>query len=310
MFNLNATPSYKREIFRVQLNSGRLLQFPGAYSPLVARMIEQTGFDGVYLSGAALAAELGLPDIGLTTMTEITQRGYQISRATNLPALIDIDTGFGEPMNLARTIFELENLGLAGCHIEDQVNPKRCGHLDGKQVVDTATMVKRIRTAVDARRDRNFIIMARTDARAIEGLEAAIARAQAYVDAGADAIFPEALANEQEFERFRAAIKVPILANMTEFGKSTLLTAQQLRNLGVNLVIYPVSTLRASMGATERLLTTIRSTGSQNDAVPEMQTRAELYQLLQYEAYNQFDQNIFNFVLGSGTADRKVEITT
>ncbi|PHS75501.1 MAG: methylisocitrate lyase [Porticoccus sp.] len=295
MLNITQSASAKREAFRQELASGRLLQLPGAFSPLGARQIEQFGFDGVYISGAVLAAELGLPDIGLTTLTEVTQRGYQINRATNLPTLIDVDTGFGEPMNMARTIFELENLGLSGCHLEDQVNPKRCGHLDGKQLVNTQTMVRRVRAAVDTRRDSNFLIMARTDARASEGLESAINRAKAYLDAGADAIFPEALADEREFEAFRKAIDAPLLANMTEFGKSRLMSREELANLGVNLVIYPVSALRSAMGASHRLLQTIRKEGSQLSVVDQMQTRAELYELLDYADYNRLDQSLFNF---------------
>ena len=295
MLNITVSAQEKRIQLRNMLASGRLLQFPGAHSPLVARQIEQLGFEGIYISGAALAAELGLPDIGLTTLTEVSHRGYQISRSTNLPALIDIDTGFGEAMSMARTIFELENLGLAGCHLEDQINPKRCGHLDGKQLVPVATMQQRIRAAVDARRDPNFLIMARTDARADEGLEAAIERALAYVAAGADAIFPEALQDIREFSAFRKAVDVPLLANMTEFGKSRLLSAQELAEIGINMVIYPVSTLRSAMGASRHLLQTIRSTGSQVPAVEGMLTRAELYELLGYQDYNRYDQSIFNF---------------
>ena len=175
-----------------------------------------------------LAADLGLPDIGLTTLTEVAGRGQQIARMTELPAIIDADTGFGEPMNVARTIQTLEDAGLAGMHIEDQVNPKRCGHLDGKEVVDESTAPKRIRAAVDARRDPNFLIMARTDIRAVEGMDAAVDRAKALVDAGADAIFPEAMRTLAEFERMAAELDVPILANMTEFGKSELFTTEQL----------------------------------------------------------------------------------
>ena len=186
----------KRADFRAALKTGKLLRFPGAFSPLVAMAIQRHGFDGVYVSGAALSADLGLPDIGLTTLSEVAARGGAIARATDLPALIDADTGFGEALNVARTIQTLEDAGLCGCHLEDQVNPKRCGHLDNKSLVPTQAMVEKIRAAVGARRDRNFVIMARTDARASEGLDGAMARAKAYVDAGADAIFPEALADE------------------------------------------------------------------------------------------------------------------
>ena len=287
----------KRKEFRAVLASGKLLRMPGAFSPLVAMAIQRHGFDGVYISGAALSADMGLPDIGLTTLSEVATRGGAIARATDLPALIDADTGFGEPLNMARTIQTLEDAGLSGCHLEDQVNPKRCGHLDGKSLVTTQAMLEKIRAAVGARRDKNFLIMARTDARASEGLEGAITRAKAYVDAGADAIFPEALADEGEFEKFRKAIKVPLLVNMTEFGKSKLLTAKQLSDLGFNIVIYPVTTLRLAMKAIEDGLAIIKSEGTQESVVKKMQTRAELYELLRYEDYAKFDKNIFNFKL-------------
>jgi methylisocitrate lyase len=247
------------------------------------------------VSGAVLAADLGLPDIGLTTLSEVAGRGKQIARMTELPTIIDADTGFGEPMNVARSIQELEDAGLAGAHIEDQINPKRCGHLDGKQVVDEDTAIKRIRAAVDARRDPNFLIMARTDIRAAEGLDAATDRAKALVDAGADAIFPEAMRTLDEFAAMRAAVDVPLLANMTEFGKSELFSVDELRDVGMNLVIWPVSMLRISMGATERALDELRQTGHLRGKLGEMQHRAELYELIDYEAYNHFDTSIFNF---------------
>lgn len=287
----------KRKDFRTALKSGRLLQFPGAFSPLVAMAIERHGFDGVYVSGATLSADLGLPDIGLTTLSEVSTRGGAIARATQLPALIDADTGFGEALNAARTIRTLEDAGLCGCHLEDQTNPKRCGHLDNKSLVTAQAMAEKVRAAVRARRDKNFLIMARTDARASEGLNGAIARAKAYVDAGADAIFPEALADEGEFEKFRKAIKVPLLANMTEFGKSKLLHFSRLSSLGVNIAIYPVTTLRLAMKAVEDGLATIKDKGTQESLVKKMQTRAELYELLDYASYAQFDRDIFNFKL-------------
>ncbi|HMP82669.1 MAG TPA: methylisocitrate lyase [Verrucomicrobiota bacterium] len=296
---LTATKSAadKRKAFRAALQSGKLLRMPGAFSPLVAMAIQRHGFDGVYVSGAALSADLGLPDIGLTTLQEVAARGGTIARATNLPALIDADTGFGEALNTARTIQTLEDAGLGGCHLEDQVNPKRCGHLDGKSLVSKQVMVEKIRAAVTAKRDKNFVVMARTDARASEGIEGSIERAKAYVAAGADAIFPEALQNEREFEQFRKAIKVPLLANMTEFGKSKLLTAKQLSDLGYNIVIYPVTTLRLAMKAIEDGLGTIKSEGTQESVVKKMQTRAELYELLRYEEYAQFDKDVFDFKL-------------
>jgi len=297
MLQATKSASDKRKDFRAALKTEKLLRLPGAFSPLVAMAIQRHGFDGVYVSGAALSADLGLPDIGLTTLSEVAMRGSAIARATDLPALIDADTGFGEPLNMARTIQTLEDAGLSGCHLEDQVNPKRCGHLDGKSLVTTQAMVEKICAATGARRDKNFLIMARTDARASEGLDGAIARAKTYVDAGADAIFPEALADEGEFEKFRKAIKVPLLANMTEFGKSKILTAKQLSDLGFNIVIYPVTTLRLAMKAIEDGLATIKAEGSQSTIVGDMQTRAELYDLLRYEDYAKFDKDVFNFKL-------------
>ena len=295
MLYARTTPAEKRRVFRERLASGELLRFPGAFNPLSARLVEQEGFDGVCISGAVLSADLGLPDIGLTTLTEVAGRGEQIARMTELPALIDADTGFGEPMNVARTIQTLENAGLAGMHIEDQINPKRCGHLDGKAVVDELTAIKRIRAAVDARRDPNFLIMARTDIAAVDGLEAAVERAKALVDAGADAIFPEAMRSLAEFEAMRKSIDVPLLANMTEFGKSELFSSQQLADVGINIVIWPVSMLRIAMGATGRALDTLNEEGHLTSKLGEMQHRAELYELIDYEGYNHFDTSVFNF---------------
>lgn len=289
-------PTEKRIQFRRNLKSGRLLKFPGAFSPLVALEIEKLGFDGVYISGAVLANDLGYPDIGLTTLTEVSQRGRQISRVTHLPSIIDIDTGFGEPMNVTRTVMELIELGLAGCHLEDQMNPKRCGHLDNKSLVSSDEMIKKIQAAVKGKSlDNNFYIIARTDARASEGLDKAIERAKAYVDAGAEIIFPEALQDEKEFEIFRKNVSVPLLANMTEFGKSKLLSAQQLSNLGYNIVIYPVTSLRLAMKAVENGFKHILHEGSQEKILDQMQHRKELYELVKYEDYNSFDQSIFNF---------------
>lgn len=292
------TAAEKRKAFREQLKSGKLLQFPGSFSPLVSMMIEQKGFDGVYISGSVLSNDLGYPDIGLTTLTEVAHRGRQIARTTTLPAIIDADTGWGEPMNVTRTVQEFIEMGLAGCHLEDQENPKRCGHLDNKSVVETSLMTRKIRAAVNGKKlDPNFLVIARTDSRASEGLDKAIDRAKAYVDAGAEMIFPEALQNEKEFEAMRKALGVPLLANMTEFGKGKLYTKTELENLGYNLVIYPVTTLRLAMGATGAGLDIIKKTGSQEEAVPMMQTRQQLYDLTNYEAYNTFDQSIFNFKL-------------
>jgi methylisocitrate lyase len=297
MLHTTVTPSQKRQAFRAGLASGRIQRFPGAFTPLTAPLIQEKGFEGVYISGGVMANELGLPDIGLTTLTEVAQRGAQISRLTDLPTLIDGDTGFGEPMNVARTVQLLEDAGVSGVHLEDQVNPKRCGHLDGKEVVDESTAVNRIRAAVQARRDPDFVIMARTDIRGVEGLQAATERAKALVDAGADAIFAEAMADLSEFEAMRAAVDVPILANMTEFGKSELFTVQQLQDVGVNMVIFPVSLLRIAMGAIERGLDALAAEGSLQSQVPTMQTRARLYELVDYAGYASFDDGVYTFDL-------------
>jgi methylisocitrate lyase len=302
MLHTNVTPSAKRQAFRAGLASGTIQRFPGAFTPLSARLIADKGFEGVYISGAVMANELGLPDIGLTTLSEVAQRGAQISRNTDLPTLIDGDTGFGEPMNVARTVQLLEDAGVSGVHLEDQVNPKRCGHLDGKDVVDEKTAVNRIRAAVQARRDPDFVIMARTDIRGVDGpgvggLRAALDRAKALQDAGADAIFAEAMADLSEFEAMREAVDVPILANMTEFGKSDLFTVQQLQDVGVNMVIFPVSLQRIAMGAIERGLDALAATGTLAGVVPEMQTRARLYELVDYAAYGEFDADVFTFDL-------------
>jgi methylisocitrate lyase len=291
------TPAAKRAAFRERLGSGDLLQLPGAFNPLSARLIERKGFDGVYVSGAVVAADLGLPDVGLTTLSEVAGRAAQVARVTDLPVLVDADTGFGEAMNVARTVQTFEDAGVAGLHIEDQVNPKRCGHLDGKQVVDDATALQRIRAAATARRDENLLVMARTDIRAGAGLEATIERAHALVDAGADAVFPEALRDLDEFEAVSAALDVPVLANMTEFGKSDLYRAAQLRDAGVALVIYPVSLLRLAMGSADRALDALRAEGSLSSQVEHMQTRVELYDLLDYAAYGTFDAGVYDFSL-------------
>jgi methylisocitrate lyase len=295
MLGATTTAAQRRVRFRELLNGSEIVQFPGAINPLTAQLIEQSGFEGVYISGGAFSAAQGLPDIGLTTLTEVVDHGRQIARVTNLPTFIDADTGWGEAMNVARTVQEFEDAGLSGIHLEDQVNPKRCGHLDGKEVVTTAEMVKRISAAAKGRRDENFVLCARTDARAGEGLDAAIDRAKAYADAGADMIFPEAMRDLGEFETFAKALDVPILANMTEFGKSELFTTSQLADAGVRVVIYPVTTLRLAMGAIKDGLRAIRTEGTQASVVDRMQTRADLYETIDYEAYNAFDAAVFNF---------------
>ena len=298
MLFTSKTVSEKRADLNRLIHDGRLHQFPGAFNPLCARLIERKGFAGVYISGAVLSADLCLPDIGIATLSEFADRGRQIARVTDLPAIIDIDTGFGETMSVARTIRLMEEAGICGCHIEDQLMPKRCGHLDGKELVDTLTMVQRLRAAAAARLDSNVCLIARTDARAVEGLDRAIERMKAYADGGADMIFPEALENEREFEAVRSAIEIPLLANMTEFGKSRLLNRKELEDLGYNVVIYPVTTLRLAMGEAGRGLDAILEHGDQNTILEKMQHRKELYELLSYENYNQFDRNLFNFEIG------------
>jgi methylisocitrate lyase len=292
------TPSQKRAQLRADLKSGRLLQFPGSWSPLVSMAIEKEGFDGVYISGSVLSNDLGYPDIGLTSLAEVAQRGRVIARTTKLPSIIDIDTGFGEPMSATRSVQEMIEMGLAGCHIEDQVNPKRCGHLDGKDIVSRDAMVQKVKAASSGKRlDENFLLIARTDSRAVEGLDKAIERAKAYIDAGADCIFIEALENEREFEAFRKAIPVPLLANMTEFGKGKLLTYEELAGLGYNIVIYPVSTFRLAMKATIDGLSEIKRKGTQAGLLDKMQHRKDLYALSRYEEYNAFDSGLYNFTL-------------
>ncbi|HTW05957.1 MAG TPA: isocitrate lyase/phosphoenolpyruvate mutase family protein, partial [Acidimicrobiales bacterium] len=244
MLHATTTAAARRQQLRAGLASGRLMRFPGAFNPLSAMLIERLGFEGVYVSGAVLSASLGLPDIGLTTLSEVAARSHEIARVTNLPTLVDVDTGFGEALNAARTVQVLEELGISGCHIEDQVNPKRCGHLEGKEIVPVEVMCRRLAAAVRARRDPGFVICARTDALAVEGMAATTRRARAYADAGADMIFADAVAGAADLEELRKAVDLPLLANMTEFGKTALLDVATLASLGVNAVIYPVTLLR------------------------------------------------------------------
>ncbi|WP_304348647.1 methylisocitrate lyase [Corynebacterium frankenforstense] len=296
LYSSQITPTERRRRLRAALSGPSIARLPGAFSPLVARAIGEAGFEGVYVSGAVVAADLALPDTGLTTLTEVAARSRQIARATDLPVLVDADTGFGEPMSAARTVSELEDAGVAGCHFEDQVNPKRCGHLDGKEVVPADLMVRRLSAAVRERRDSEFVICARTDAAGVEGIDSAIERAKAYRDAGADLIFTEALHTEDEFARFREAVPdVPLLANMTEFGKTELLPAGRLEELGYDAVIYPVTTLRIAMGQVEKALGEIAESGTQTGWVDRMQHRARLYELLRYAEYNDFDQSVFTY---------------
>ena len=286
------TVSEKRSDFVRGLQSKKLLRFPGAYNPLCAKLISEIGFDGVYISGGVMSNDLGLPDIGLTTLEQVSYRSAQISRVTDLPTIVDIDTGFG---NCKRTIQEFEKKGLAGCHLEDQIAEKRCGHLDNKELVSKEEMVKKIKECVTSRKDKNFLIIARTDANSVEGLDKTLERIEAYENAGADMIFPEAMKDEGEFEKVRKISKGYLLANMTEFGKSKLLTKTQLENLGYNLVIYPVSTQRLAMQNVEIGLKSIFNDGHQNNIIDKIQTRKRLYELVEYEKYNTSDKKITDF---------------
>tara|TARA_B110001452_G_scaffold266342_1_gene272953 strand:- start:850 stop:1746 length:897 start_codon:yes stop_codon:yes gene_type:complete len=282
----------KRSDFVKKLQTKKLLRFPGAYNPLCAKLIAEIGFDGVYISGGVMSNDLGLPDIGLTTLSQVSYRSSQITRVTDLPTIVDADTGFND---CAKTISTFEEKGLAGCHIEDQISEKRCGHLDNKELITKEEMIKKIKLSVNSRKDKNFLIIVRTDANTVEGLDKTIDRIKAYEEAGADMIFPEAMRNENEFEKVRNITKCFLLANMTEFGKSKLLNKVQLENLGYNLVIYPVSTQRLAMQNVEDGLKTIFTDGHQNNVIDKMQTRKRLYELVEYEKYNTPDKKITDF---------------
>ncbi len=270
------------------------IMIPGAFNALVAKLAERLGFKAAYLSGGALSAGwAGLPDIGLLTQTEFAEQAAVMARATTLPILCDADTGFGEAINVERTVRLYEEAGVAGLHVEDQVLPKRCGHLSGKVLVDSPTMASKIRAAVRARADGDFVIVARTDARSVEGFDAAVRRARDYRAAGADMIFPEALESADEFGRFAQAVNAPLLANMTEFGRGPLLSFEQLAGLGYTAVIYPLTALRAAMRTAEEVLTTLRDQGTQQSLLDRMQSRAELYDLLGYHDWEERDRRYF-----------------
>jgi methylisocitrate lyase len=270
------------------------IQVPGAFNALVGKLIEQSGFDAIYLSGAAFSTgTLGMPDVGLFTLTELVQHTAYLTRGVAVPVIVDAETGFGEAINVERTVRDLEAAGAAAIQLEDQRLPKRCGHLSGKSLVPVEEMAAKIRAAAAARRDPDTIILARTDARGGEGFEGAVARAQQYLAAGADWIFPEALADKREFERFAAEIECPLVANMTEFGKSPLLSLEELADLGYSVVLYPVTALRVAMKAVEAALALLADEGSQASLLDMMQTRQELYDLIGYEDYEHRDREYF-----------------
>jgi methylisocitrate lyase len=266
---------------------------PGVFNALVARMAERLGFPAVYLSGAALSAAAGVPDVGLLTLSEFVDQARAITQAASLPLLADADTGFGEALNVERTVRLFEAAGAAGIHLEDQLLPKRCGHLSGKQLAEPKVMAAKLRAAAAARQDKDFVLIARTDARGVTGFDDAVRRAGLYLEAGADAIFPEALESTDEFARFARAVKAPLLANMTEFGRSPLLDFAELAGMGYRLILYPVTTLRAALRAAQETLTDILRKGHQRDRVPQMLTRAELYDLLGYAGYEARDRAYF-----------------
>ena len=285
-------PGQKRVDFDKKLKSKKIIRAPGAYNPLTAKLIQEIGYDAVYVSGGVMANDLGFPDIGLTTIQDVSTRSYLISRVTDLPTIVDIDTGF---KSCKETIETFEEFGLAAVHLEDQIERKRCGHLDNKELISKDEMVKKIKDCVSARKDDNFKIIARSDAKSVEGIDKMIDRCKAYIDAGAEIIFPEALADEKDFEKVRKELSCYLLANMTEFGKTKLLNYKQLENLGYNIVIYPVTTQRLAMKNVEDGLRDIYSNGHQNNIISKMQTRKRLYELVEYEKYNSLDEKIYNF---------------
>ena len=275
---------------RKLLDTQRTLAVPGVFNPLIAAAAKRLGFDALYLSGGAFSASLGLPDLGVFTLDELTAAVRWTVRSAALPLIIDADTGFGEALNVMRTVKELEDAGAAAVQIEDQVMPKRCGHLEGKSVVPAGEFTEMIKAAVSAR--RHALIIARTDARATHGLDEAIHRAALYREAGADIVFPDALESEKEFEEFASAVGPPLLANMTEFGKSPYLTVERFGDLGYSIVIFPVTALRVAMKAVEAVLADIKKLGTQADWLDRMQTRAELYDLIDYQKYEEMDRHL------------------
>lgn len=282
--------------FRKLMEEETILQIPGAHDAMAALVAKNTGFPALYLSGGAYTASKGLPDLGIVTSTEIAERARDLVRATNLPVLVDIDTGFGGVLNVARTAQEMLEANVAAIQIEDQQLPKKCGHLNGKQLVTTEEMKQKIQAIKKV--TPSLVIVARTDARANEGLDAAIERANAYVGAGADAIFPEALQSDEEFRLVAEKVTVPLLANMTEFGKTPYITAEEFQSMGFKMVIYPVTSLRVAAKAYERIFKLIKEEGTQKAGIKDMQTRKELYETISYDEFEALDKNIAKTVLG------------
>jgi len=280
-----------------ELLDKQTLVLPGAFNALTAMQVEHAGFHALYVSGAGLSAARGLPDIGLLSLTEVASDSATIVKAVGIPAIVDADTGFGPPLAVMRTVKEFEAAGLAGMQIEDQDMPKKCGHLPGKRLVPTGDMAGKIRAAADARQDPDFFIIARTDARAVEGLESAVRRARTYIDAGADAIFPEALESADEFRTFARQLakeggKAPLVANMTEFGKTPYLSVEEFEEFGYRLVLFPVTALRMATQAVDEMLSELKARGSQRGLLERMYTRTKLYDLLRYADYEQRDRRV------------------
>ena len=292
MHFVNKKSDEKRLDLNNKLKSNKILRVPGAYNPLTAKLIEEIGYDAVYVSGGVMSNDLGYPDIGLTTLKDVSYRSNQIARVTNLPTIVDIDTGF---KSCKETIETFENYGISAVHLEDQIERKRCGHLENKELISTEQMVEKIKECVKAKKDKNFKVIARSDAKSVEGIDKMIERCKAYIDGGADIIFPEALKDENEFEKVRKSLSSYLLANMTEFGKSKLLNYKDLENLGYNIVIYPITTQRLAMKNVEDGLRAIFTDGHQNNIIDKMQTRKRLYDLVDYEKYNSLDEKIYNF---------------
>ncbi len=281
--------------FRELISGSNITVMPGVFNAVTAKLAAAAGFDALYLSGAGVTNALtGYPDIALLTLTEMVQQAHYVATAVTQPVIADADTGYGEAHNVMRAVAELENSGLAGIHLEDQVAPKRCGHLDGKQIIATADMQVKIRAAVRARKDSDFFLLARTDARSLDGIDAAIERANRYLDAGADGIFAESLQSKSEFEEFAKRVKAPLMANMTEFGKTPLISASEFEQMGYAMVIFPMTAFRTMMKTAERVYAELKNTGTQAALIEEMQTRAELYDLIGYQTFNEIETNLLS----------------
>ncbi|MEH7463547.1 methylisocitrate lyase [Bacillus thuringiensis] len=296
--NKQSTQEELANRFRTLVEAPEILQIPGAHDAMAALVAKNTGFSALYLSGAAYTASKGLPDLGIVTSTEVAERARDLVRATDLPLLVDIDTGFGGVLNVARTAVEMMEANVAAVQIEDQQLPKKCGHLNGKKLVSIEEMQQKIKVIKEVA--PSMVVVARTDARAVEGLDASIERAIAYIEAGADAIFPEALQSEEEFRLFTKKVTVPLLANMTEFGKTPYYTAEEFANIGYQMVIYPVTSLRVAAKAYERIFQLIKEEGSQKEGLADMQTRSELYETISYHDFEELDKGIAKTILSEG----------